>query len=622
VNDLIIATLWELAEKVQAQNYVKSVLKIDEQIVVEYHNGFKHKISLPVLQTKFETLDTAAIIDELKIVINNIIDLRFKEVSSNITDIIAQFPLPQDGKDADEEAIITKLKSFLEGSLKEEISLIFKSLPLPQDGKDGEVDYSKIEIIIRDLFQEYKEKLDLIVESAISNIVIPQGKDGQDGRDADEEKIIEVLRQTLDVLVKAEVLVIEDMLRTILDNLVLDQIELLKKDVATFIDKKFGQIVIPEGRDGKDGRDADEEAIKNQVLADVELILQQKTLSSYERLRELVISLVQSIKLPKGDKGDKGEQGSAGQDGKSIKGDRGNGIRDAKIDGSGYLIIKTDDRDIEAGKVAINNFYGGGGGGGSESISYTNSKPMPFKLGGLPKGTRFKNTNFKTLMTKLLYGVELPYFSTFSIQKQGGAEFIKTIEIGYSLISETLSAAYSIENDLLLEADSITLLQGNEVVVEKVSGSPFEFQSLDVTYNVPQNVDFTLLAYDTTGTSFQSVITLGFKYKIYYGEYTDDIMDWVEDNNTNPLSILRAKELTLDIYGEYYFQGVGYKWFCYPESLGENYVFYEISSDIALVFDEVRKITITNEYGLSIKYNCYRTLNEIHEEFVMGIKNG
>jgi hypothetical protein len=247
---------------------------------------------------------------------------------------------------------------------------------------------------------------------------------------------------------------------------------------------------------------------------------------------------------------------------------------------------------------------------------------MPFKLGGLPKGTRFKNTNFKTLMTKLLYGVELPYFSTFSIQKQGGAEFIKTIEIGYSLISETLSAAYSIENDLLLEPDSITLLQGNEVVVEKVSGSPFEFQSLGVTYNVPQNVDFTLLAYDTTGTSFQSVITLGFKYKIYYGEYTDDIMDWVPDNNTNPLSILRAKELALDIYGEYYFQGVGYKWFCYPESLGENYVFYEISSDIALVFDEVRKITITNEYGLSIKYNCYRTLNEIHEEFVMGIKNG
>lgn len=621
MNDLIIATLWELAEKVQAQNYVKSVLKIDEQIVIEYHNGFKQKIPLPVLQTKFETLDTAVIIDELKIIINNIISSKFEEIK---TSIISQFPLPRDGKDgkdANEEVIITKLKSLLEISIREECTSILQSLSPAKDGKDGQVDYSKIESINRDLFQKYKEKLDLIVESAISNIVIPQGKDGKDGRDADEEKIIEVLKQALATIVEDKIITMNTLLSETLYKMVTEVREELKEEMAYLVDKKLGQIVIPEGRDGKDGRDADEEDIKNQVLADIELILQQKTLSSYERLRELVISLVESIKLPKGDKGDKGEPGSAGQDGKSIKGDRGNGIRDAKIDGSGYLIIKTDDRDIEAGKVAINNFYGGGG-GGSESVSYTNSKPMPFKLGGLPKGTRFKNTDFKTLMTKLLYGVELPYFSTFSIQKQGGGEFIKTVEIGYNLKSEVLSAVYSIENDLLLEADSITLLQDNEIVVEKVLGSPFEFQTLDVTYNVLQNIDFTLLAYDTTGTSFQKLITLGFKYKIYYGEYTDNIMDWVEDNNKNPLSILRAKELVDNIYGEYYFQGVGYKWFCYPEILGENYVFYEISSDIALVFDDVKKITITNEYGLSIRYNCYRTLYEIHEEFVMGIKNG
>ena len=38
--------------------------------------------------------------------------------------------------------------------------------------------------------------------------------------------------------------------------------------------------------------------------------------------------------------------------------------------------------------------------------------------------------------------------------------------------------------------------------------------------------------------------------------------------------------------------------------------------------DQVRKITIENEYGLSIEYNCYRTLNELKEEFIMVIKNG
>ena len=86
--------------------------------------------------------------------------------------------------------------------------------------------------------------------------------------------------------------------------------------------------------------------------------------------------------------------------------------------------------------------------------------------------------------------------------------------------------------------------------------------------------------------------------------------------------VLRASELINGIEGEYFYQNIAYKWFCYPEILGDNYVFYEISSDIALVLDEVRKIEITNEYGLKLTYNCYRTLNEIHEEFVMGIKNG
>jgi hypothetical protein len=37
-------------------------------------------------------------------------------------------------------------------------------------------------------------------------------------------------------------------------------------------------------------------------------------------------------------------------------------------------------------------------------------------------------------------------------------------------------------------------------------------------------------------------------------------------------------------------------------------------------FDDVKKITITNDYGLEITYNCYRTLNEISTQFIMGVK--
>ena len=108
-------------------------------------------------------------------------------------------------------------------------------------------------------------------------------------------------------------------------------------------------------------------------------------------------------------------------------------------------------------------------------------------------------------------------------------------------------------------------------------------------------------------------------YKIYYGEYTEDITDTGFDN---PLKVLRAKELVADIEGEYLFLPIAYKWFCYPAILGEHYVFYELESDVGIVMDEVKKVMVKNEYGLTIEYNCYRSLNEISEEFIMGVKRG
>src|SRR5574343_110056 len=535
----------------------------------------------------------------------------------------------QDAKDIDVEALTRELQQY-----------ILANIPSVRDGIDGQ-DGKDAEAIPLDAIKEELQ------EYILANI--PDVKDGKDGRNADHQQITAILEEKLKQHAREDYdklqVSIHDLIaasskelnaslssdlqeetakiKSLINDLSTSYKEELQGYTQNLIKQGFAKLPKAkdgkDGADGQDGRDANIDLIVASVNQKVTTLVDKAAEALQEQVNSAVTELIAVAEKTKGKKGDKGDKGDSI---KGDKGDRGNGIKSAEIDQLGDLIITTDERIINAGRVGIKNFYGGGGGGSRESVSYTNSKPMPFKLGGLPKGTRFKNTDFKTLMTKLLYGVGLPYFSTFSIQKQGGGEFIKTVEIGYNLKSEVLSAVYSIENDLLLEADSITLLQDNEIVVEKVLGSPFEFQTLDVTYNVLQNIDFTLLAYDTTGTSFQNLITLRFKYKIYYGEYTDDIMDWVSDSSTNPLSILRAKELIDNIYGEYYFQGVGYKWFCYPEILGENYVFYEISSDIALVFDEVQKITITNEYGLSIKYNCYRTLNEIHEEFVMGIKNG
>ena len=120
---------------------------------------------------------------------------------------------------------------------------------------------------------------------------------------------------------------------------------------------------------------------------------------------------------------------------------------------------------------------------------------------------------------------------------------------------------------------------------------------------------------------------MSFKYRLYYGEYTDDITD---SGLANPLPVLRATELTYTIVdNEYFFIDLsdfqaasGYRWFCYPAILGRNFIFYDIATDIAIVFDEPLELTINNEYGLALQYLCYRTTNEIFNEFTMRVKNG
>jgi len=393
--------------------------------------------------------------------------------------------------------------------------------------------------------------------------------------------------------------------------------ELIKQELLKVLLAKIEEISATlqplRGEKGNDGKDANEEKITQEVLK----VISQDTKQSQALLqKELELGLKDiksSIPVPK--------DGVDGKDGKSIKGkkgDRGNGIIDAKINDEDRLIIETDDKTIDAGEVSIKRFSRGGGGGGG-SFFYTNELPMPADVGLLPKGTKFKDTDLKVLFTKLLYGYNFPKFVDFLI-----SGLLDNVEIGYSIIAGDYQANFMISDPELLRPDSISILKEGQVLLENLPNvSPVNVTLAGETKNTIDVITFEIFAYDTTGVSFNKYFTLNYKYKIYYGEYDDDITD---TGLPNPLIVLRAKELVVDIYGEYFFQniplGSNYKWFCYPSILGENYIFYDTVSDIALILNDVLKLNITNEHGLVIEYNCYRTLNEIHEDIIMKVKNG
>ena len=621
-NELIVATLWELVEKVQSQNYVKSVLKIDEKIVVEYKDGFKQRINLPIttLQEISKPIDTSFILEELKIVINSLIDEKYKILQQVLSEAIAKLPTPKDGaagKDADEELILTKLKK--------QIETLILAIPEPKDGVNGkDADEQAIKDVLflelQNQITSFQTLLDLKITEGLQYIisVIPTPKDGingQDGKDIDAEVVIarlsiEIKKLIEDIKKELEV----TFLRQLADK-VSEEIELAKNS--------FKPLQGDKGESGVDGRDADESKIIREVLRIVDEEVKLLRMVSKQQIKEGLRDVKASIPKVKD-----------GKDGKSIKGDkgdkgeRGNSVKDAEIDSSGHLIIKTDERKIDAGKVSVNNFFGSGGG----TPKYTNSKPTPWDFGGLKKGTRFKDVDLRELFTKLFYGYEFPEFTMFSI-KYDNKILQDRIEIGDTIHAGSYIFNWTITNTELLEEKSIVIEQNGLIIGEKLDNTPaVTFELQDIKKDIPTDINFLISAYDTTGVSFMKSVTTSFMYRLYYGEYDHDLLDEYDKNNNdfpNYLNDLKRKDdlvndLTITTYRFINLENIpaahGYRWFCYPAVFGENYIFYDVQTDIAILFIDKVPITIKNKFGLLIDYYCYRTENELFNDFEMRVK--
>jgi len=665
-SQLLAQGIVKLAKKIKDTKYVSAISCDEKALKIDYSDGCKQKIELPLIKKEIiTTVDNSKEIQEIKKQINcdlekhcasfnktlkkqskelkkskeeleselvahvdgeikniaakyfniakndkNEIHGLLEELETKVIALIDQAISTievKDGKDADEEKIIAEISKQLSGQLAEELQKgleeIKQSLPEVKDGADGKPADEEA------IFLKLEGKLEaLVLNFKVKDGI--DGQDGRDGRDADEEAITERIKLLL--LDKLNAYVLEATSKV--DEALIKKEEELKIAILDIIKAQIALIPEPrDGIDGRDGQDANEEAIKAQVLADVELYVQQKMLSSYAQLEQLVISLVSNIKLPEPIRGPRGECGPAGRDGKSIKGDKGNGIKDAKIDPTGELVIYTDEKKIYAGKVGITNVYGGGG-----NPLYTNSHPIPFDVGQIKAGTRFKNADLRVVFTKLFYGFDFPEFDTFFVQNTDNIDIGGRFEIGYTIPAGDYLFNFNIINPELLEEKSIFIEHDGVLLAEQLDNiSPVTIALTEFQKVTAGDTVFKISGYDTTGVTFQKDYIVQYQYRIYYGEYTDDIED---TGLPNPLSILRATELVSDIKSEYFFLGVGYKWFCYPENLGENYIFYELTSDIAVIFEYPRKITITNEYGVDVTYNCYRTTNEINQEFTMGIK--
>ena len=98
-----------------------------------------------------------------------------------------------------------------------------------------------------------------------------------------------------------------------------------------------------------------------------------------------------------------------------------------------------------------------------------------------------------------------------------------------------------------------------------------------------------------------------FRSRIYYGE-----------DATTPLVAsdilgLRANNLASGFAGNYSFVAAPseYKYICYPSSFGTATTFKDQSTNLAVPFDTVYTVSVTNSFSVSTNYNVHKTTNMI-----------
>jgi len=609
---LMAAIVHELTDRFLSTRYINSIELNNEKLAVLYSDDSKSSFDLPTIKTEID-IDylESKIISILRLDIETKIDDIAKSIF--ITEpLIVKGEQGEKGQDADQEYIINEIKTELLNKLESELLIFKDSIPVAINGKDADEESIKNSVLAEVVNQldiiknKISDELNLEIRELI--LAIPVAKDGRDGKDADEFNILNKIVEKVNTLITTS----NNEAKEKLEDLIFEQIR--------NIQDTFKPIKGIDGKDGRDGKDVDEDKILSKLSADITKKLEKsKSIIKSEISHGLQI-IKESIPIVKdGVDGKDGRDGKDGKNGQSIKGDKGdngNGIISAEIDNRNHLLIETNEKWIDAGKLRVKNSYGGGGGGGG--FDYTNTAPTPFDVGGIKQGSQFKNVDLKILLTRLLYGCALPTFASFVIKEFSDNPVPSNVEIGYTIQTGFYNVEFEIQDPELLQPDSIVISQSGYPILENLPNvSPVTLPISETTQNTIGSISFEILAYDTTGVSFSNSFLVNYKYKIYYGEYTEDITD---SGLPNVLAVLRASELVNNIYGEYLFLDIAYKWFCYPAILGENYVFYDIESDISIVFDDVKKITITNDYGLEITYNCYRTLNEISTQFIMGVK--
>lgn len=240
------------------------------------------------------------------------------------------------------------------------------------------------------------------------------------------------------------------------------------------------------------------------------------------------------------------------------------------------------------------------------SPPYSNATPMPVDVGGWPKDSTFVDKTIAEMLDGLLYPYQYPAFTAFGILDQ-----VTPLEVGDSIaIDRTFT--WTTSNSSSVSPNTISLYDvtgGNTLIASGLENDGVHatsYPAAPITKTTDTTHSFRVDGENTHTETFNMTYTVTWQWRRFYGE----------SYNAGPLSAgniqgLRVGGLSDTFVGTYAFSATGYKYLCYPASLGTATVFKDESTNLDVPFETSYLVSVMNDFSQTTDYRVHRTSNII-----------
>ena len=226
---------------------------------------------------------------------------------------------------------------------------------------------------------------------------------------------------------------------------------------------------------------------------------------------------------------------------------------------------------------------------------------MPSTVGGATVGTTFDGTVADAL-DKVLYPFVKPTFTTFSLTGQ-----LTSLEVGQSITGGSRTFTWGTSTSENVATDSIRITSGGTTILDNSTNDGTETFDIgdDITKTTNTTHYFYVYGTDTQTNSFNRIYAVYWKWRFYFGSSPLETLTETDVKALGNDFLYTSRSYTYNTPTN------NYKWICYPAVFGTAVKFEDTSTGFGVAMETPISLSITNTYGATTNYLCYRTTNSM-----------